>query len=310
MAETSAPSSGQSEAFRMSGSDMALYGLLVCVWSTSWYPLKLQVGVVAPEVSLVWRFILASSLMFLILKVLKKPLWLPLKDHGRLALLGILMFSTNFVLFYYASVHLASGLLPVIFSTTSLINLGLGILLLGQRFDRRVAIGAVLGISGITCVFWPEITGATFNKGAFFSLFLALAGTLSFALGNILSASNQKKGIPVFTATAWCMAYGALWMAIVAVFRGQPFIVEWSADYIGSLLWLTITSSVIALLVYTTLIGRIGAARTGYATVLFPIFALVISTVLEGFEWHLLSFVGVALVLTGNVFVLSRRQSG
>ncbi|MEP1443765.1 MAG: EamA family transporter, partial [Hyphomicrobiales bacterium] len=55
-----------------------------------------------------------------------------------------------------------------------------------------------------------------------------------------------------------------------------------------------------------TLLGRIGAARAGYATVIFPIFALLISTVIEGYQWTALSLVGLVLVLVGNYFVLSR----
>ena len=44
--------------------DFALYGLVVLGWSSSWLPLKWQVGSIAPEVSLVWRFALAGALMF------------------------------------------------------------------------------------------------------------------------------------------------------------------------------------------------------------------------------------------------------
>ncbi|MEM8838581.1 MAG: EamA family transporter, partial [Pseudomonadota bacterium] len=89
---------------------------------------------------------------------------------------------------------------------------------------------------------------------------------------------------PIFTSVAWCMIYGALFMALIATVKGSPFIVDWRLPYISSLIWLTLTSSVLALAVYTTLISRIGAARTGYATVIFPVFALLISTVLEGYH--------------------------
>ena len=73
-----------------------------------------------------------------------------------------------------------------------------------------------------------------------------------------------------------------------------------------SLLWLSIVSSVAAFWAYLTLLGRIGAARAGYATVMFPVFALAISTVFEGYVWTLPALVGLALVLAGNLFVLRR----
>ena len=44
--------------------DILLFALVVYGWSTSWLPLKWQaVPGVAPEVSVMWRFILAGGLM-------------------------------------------------------------------------------------------------------------------------------------------------------------------------------------------------------------------------------------------------------
>ncbi|MEM8796859.1 MAG: DMT family transporter [Pseudomonadota bacterium] len=299
-AATPAPSQ-----FRMSSGDIALYAVLVFAWSASWYPLKLQIGVVDPEVSLVWRFIIAGLVMFALLAATGRPLLVAPRHHPRLALIGILMFSSNFFLFYNAAFYVPSGLLTVIFSTTSIMNLALGMLLLGLKPDLRVGFGALLGVIGIACVFSPELSRLSFGDGALIALLLGLSGTLSFALGNTVSSTLKGHEIPIFTSVAWCMIYGALFMALIATVRGSPFIVDWRLPYIGSLIWLTLTSSVLALAVYTTLISRIGAARTGYATVIFPVFALLISTVLEGYQWHMWSMVGVPLVVLGNYFVLS-----
>ncbi|MEO1066636.1 MAG: DMT family transporter [Pseudomonadota bacterium] len=312
MTDTHLPSTGAKPAdlYRFTSVDFALYAAIVLAWSTSWYPLSLQVGVVAPEVSLVWRFLGAGVLMFGYLLYSGRQIRFALADHVRFAMLGILLFSTNFALFYYASATgLASGLLSVIFSTASIINLILTTLVTGARPEGRVALGAILGLCGIALVFWPEIAGTSFNRSALFGVALGLCGTLSFCLGNILSASNQKRGLSVISANAWCMIYGAIWMAVVALFRGQTFAVEWTGAYLGSLAFLTLSSSILAFAVYLTLIGRIGAARAGYATVIFPIFALLISTVLEGYQWTGLSIAGLVLVVAGNYFVLSRKRA-
>ena len=50
----------------------------------------------------------------------------------------------------------------------------------------------------------------------------------------------------------------------------------------------------------------IGAARAGYSTVMFPVFALLISTAFEGYHWTPAALLGLALVMAGNLFVLSR----
>lgn len=301
----------QSSSFRFTGFDLSLYAAIIFAWSTSWYPLSLQVGVVAPEVSLTWRFAGASLLMFLFLVITKRPIHFSLANHARFALLGVLIFSTNFLMFYYAALQgLASGLLSVIFSTASITSLILSSLLFKQRPDKRVALGGLIGISGIAFVFWPEISGATFNHGALIGFFMGFCGVICFSLGGIWSAKNQAAGLPLVSMNGWGMFYGTLWMGLISILRGQPFIIETTTVYLGSLLWLILFSTLLAFAVYLTLIGRIGAARAGYATVIFPIFALLISTVIEGYQWTTLSLIGLVLVLIGNYFVLSRSKTG
>ena len=48
------------------------------------------------------------------------------------------------------------------------------------------------------------------------------------------------------------------------------------------------------------LIGRIGADKTAYAAVLFPVIALGISTMFEDYQWTLRALFGFALVLLGT----------
>ena len=52
--------------------------------------------------------------------------------------------------------------------------------------------------------------------------------------------------------------------------------------------------------------GRIGADRAAYSSVLFPIVALAISTAFEGYRWTAEGAVGVVLVLAGNLVALTR----
>ncbi len=42
----------------------ALYGLTVLIWGSTWFAIEFQLGVVAPEVSLVYRYGAASLLLF------------------------------------------------------------------------------------------------------------------------------------------------------------------------------------------------------------------------------------------------------
>jgi drug/metabolite transporter (DMT)-like permease len=104
------------------------------------------------------------------------------------------------------------------------------------------------------------------------------------------------------------MGYGAILMFAIALIAGAPFHFEATPTYIGSLIYLALFGSIMAFGAYLTLLGRIGADRAAYASLLFPLVALGISTLFEGYQWSAPALVGVLLVLAGNFLVLSRRR--
>ena len=82
------------------------------------------------------------------------------------------------------------------------------------------------------------------------------------------------------------------------------FTIEYTIRYLGSLVYLTFVSTVLTFSCYLLLIGRIGANRAGYATVVFPVFALILSTGFENYQWSVSSIVGLGLVLIGNLVMI------
>jgi drug/metabolite transporter (DMT)-like permease len=289
-----------------SGGDLALYAGTVFCWGTSWIALKAQVGVVAPEVSILWRFMLAALLMWGWVLARGERVRFSGADHVRFAAAGLCLFSLNFTLFYYGALTIPSGLLAVVFSLASIFNMGLGAVLLRQRIEPRVALGGLVGFTGIGLLFWPEIADAGVGGGALTGLAFCVAGTVSFCLGNMVSTVIQRRGVALVSANTWAMTYGVGYLFLASLLRGHDFIIETTAAYLGGLLWLAGPASVMAFACYLTLLRRIGAARAGYATVLFPIVALAISTAFEGYVWTGLAVAGAALALLGNVIVLTR----
>jgi drug/metabolite transporter (DMT)-like permease len=171
--------------------------------------------------------------------------------------------------------------------------------------EPLVMVGAVLGVAGVALLFGPEVAAVEASRSTLVGLALGLAATIFFCSGNMFSAHYQRDGLPVLAANSWGMLYGSLWFAALALLRGEPFTVEWSARYLLSIAWLAIPSTVVGFAAYITLLGRIGAGRASYSTVLIPVVALAISTLFESYQWTLAAAAGVLLVLIGNVVVLS-----
>ena len=285
----------------MRSSDYLLYAVVIFGWSTSWLPLKWQLGVVSPEISLIWRFTIASALMTIITLVMGYPMKVKLKEHLKFLGLGLCLFSMNFNLFYHGGLYATSGLLAVVFSTASLVNIFLVSIISRTIPKLMMVIAAIMGFVGVGIIYTPQFEA---GPEALTSLLLCLVGTLFFCTGNMISTASQKNGISVMTANSWGMFYGVIILTVISLIRGHEFEIEMTARYIGSLFWLAIFSSVLAFTAYLMLVGRIGSGKAGYATAIFPIGALLISTFYEDYSWSLMSAAGLALVVGGNIVML------
>ena len=165
-----------------------------------------------------------------------------------------------------------------------------------------------MGIVGIGLVFLPEMRSLEIGDGSVKGLLLALTGTLFASVGMITSALNQKSNIPLMQSNAWGMVYGAGFMMLNIILRGIPFDIDTSVDYLGSLLYLALFASVLGFTFFLTLVGRIGAGKASYATVLFPMLGLALSAWLENYQMSLLALVGAGLALAGNALILLDKQ--
>lgn len=288
-------------------SNLQLFVACVAIWGSTWRAIVYQLGRVPPEASVAYRFILAAALLFAYCLARRLPLAFRARDHAWIALLGLAMFSVSYILVYFAEEHVVSGLVAVGYSASPLLGmLGLRVFF-GTPMTARMMAGSVLGIAGITLVFWPEFgrlrgggdtaLGAAYTAGA----------VVVSALGAMIAHRNHDAKYPLWQSMAWGMLYGGLFSLAAAIAAGRTLVFEATAPYVLSLLYLAILGSIIAFGAYLTLLHRVGAARAGYIGVMVPIVALVISAMFEGFRWQALTFLGIAVSVAGNVIVLRRK---
>ena len=284
------------------------YLVTVLIWGSTWLGIKLQLGVVDPMVSVTYRFALASALLLSWCVISKMNMSFTLREHGFMLLQGVLLFGFNYLFFYKAEMYVTSGLAAVLFSTILVMNIVNGALFLGTPIDSKVVLGGTLGLIGIILVFLPEISHFSFDNHGVKGVAWCILATLFASWGNITSARNQKNRLPIIQSNAYGMGYGALIMCTVALISGKTFAVEVSVAYLGSLAYLSIFGSIIAFGCYLSLVGNIGADRAAYSTLLFPLVALAISTVWEGYEWSAASLSGLLFIISGNFFILARKK--
>lgn len=290
----------------MTFSPSFLYLSAVLIWGTTFYAIRFQLGEVPPVVSVMWRFALAAALLFAWIGYRRLPCRFSARQHGWIALQGALLFSVNYVLVYLATVDLTSGLVAVIFAGVVGMNIVNGAVFLGKPVSPAVMLGAALGTAGLALVFWPEVRDAAGDRAIAGAIALALLATYCASLGNILSARNQGERLPVLQTNALGMAYGALTTAVYVGLSGTPMTISLEPAYLLSLLYLSLFGSVLAFGAYLSLVGAVGADRAAYATVMFPLVALGISTAFEGYRWPPEAALGIALAVVGNLLILDK----
>ena len=247
-----------------------LFASTVLLWGTTWIAIAFQIDAapVPVFVSIFHRFALAALVMMAGLALMGR---LRRPRVWRFVFAQALcLFCCNFIALYTATTLIPSGLVSVIFSLASLFNAVNARIFFGDRITPRTLVAAALGACGLLLLFWHDLTvdfDISVLKGISFGAIALLA--IIYATGNTL--------VPPSSSTYWLAA------GYLAVF-----------------------GSVAGFTAYLMLVARIGSAKAGYATVLFPVIALAASSLFEGYQWTPEAIAGLALTGLGNLVMFTK----
>jgi drug/metabolite transporter (DMT)-like permease len=284
--------------------NLPLYLSASLIWGSTWLAIKLQLTQVPPILSVAYRFCLAALILLAYCWLTRKRLKFSMRDHSFMMLQGFTLFGLSYCGSYLATVYMTSGLVAVVFSIILMLNIINLRIFMRQPVAWRAFYGGILGLTGICIVFWHDLTALSATRGLI-GLLIALAGAYMASVGNVVGTRNARQGVPVTQANAYGMAYGGLLTLFIHFSVGGTLTMNWSVGYLGPMLYLTLFGSIVAFGCYMLLIGRVGAEYAAYVTLLMPIIALVLSTIFEGYEWTASASGGVALVLAGNLIILT-----
>jgi drug/metabolite transporter (DMT)-like permease len=292
----------------ISGNNLFLYTLTVLIWGSTWLFINFQLGKVPAEVSVVYRYAIASLVLFTWCWARGISLHFKLRSHFLFMLLGTLLFGINYIGSYNAQKFIPSALNAVVFSIMMWMNIVNTRLFFGTRIEPGVWQGALLGMTGIVVLFWPSLASLGAGGAMLTGVGLSLTGALAASLGNMVSLRAQRDSLPIIQSNAWGMLYGTIFTAVYAWNMDLVFIFDWSFAYVGSLLYLAIFGSVIAFGCYLKLVGTIGPHKAVYSVIMFPVVAIFLSVMFEGLEINIELIAGVVLVLAGNLLILGGRR--
>ena len=283
------------------------FAIFTAIWGSTWIVIRDQLGVVPPQWSVTYRFVIAAAAMALI--AAGRGDSLRLGRHGLVvaAFLGLTQFSINFNAVYLAERHITSGVVATVFALLMIPSSLLGWAFLGHRPTKRFVWSSLVAVAGIVLLFVHELREHAAGAGQIVAgIGLTLFGMLGASIANVVQARPEVRRFPLLGLLAWSMAAGAVIDGLFALAAAGPPVFDPRPGYWAGLLYLAIPASVLTFSLYYPVVRKIGPAKAAYSSVLVPIIAMGFSTWLEDYRWTVLTIAGAALALGGMLGALSR----
>jgi len=189
--------------------------VFTAIWGSTWIVIRGQLGIVPPQWSVTYRFVIAAFAMGAIALAKGEGLRLPRSGVLVALVLGFTQFCVNFNAVYLAERHITSGVVATVFALLLIPSSLLGWAFLGHKPTSRFFWGSLIAVAGIGLLFAHELGAhAASARQVIAGIGLTFVGMLGAAIANVLQARPEVRRFPLFTMLAWAMACGALITAV------------------------------------------------------------------------------------------------
>jgi drug/metabolite transporter (DMT)-like permease len=268
--------------------------VVILVWGGNYVVTKLAVETVPPAAFVVWRFLL-TALVTAPWMVRNRPR--RLAEWGKLLVLGVVGVAVYQYAFNVALKETLAANVSVLFSLAPLLTVVADGLLGGQGLNRRVWLGAGVGMVGVAVLvggsFQGRVTGEIWALGA--SVLWALFTVLTDRLHPAVRGLGQ---------TGWMGLVGSLallpWTGLYPIWRAGSSMV-WVLGYVVVLV------TVVGLSLWQRLVADLGSSRTSFLLYVIPVVSSLLAWAVLGETptWRLVAgalfvFVGVYLAERGR----------
>jgi len=280
-----------------------VYLLLCLIWGSTWIAIKIGLSDAPPLWAASFRFAIAISIMYAIMRIRRLSLPTNLGRVFRLAYPGLFIYGASYMLIYLAEVHIDSALTSILFASFPLFIAVLSLWMLkAEPLSVPGWFGIGLGICGMIVI---ALDSFRTSDELFVGVSLALAASLAAAYG-ILLHKKVAVGENMITVAGLQMVFGAIPILLVAIVFEDLASFNLTAKAAGSVAYLAVFGTVIAFLGYYWLLNRIRVVAVSLIGFVTPLIAIFIGVGLFGERLSLETIWGTGLILSGIVLILRK----
>ena len=273
------------------------YVLICLIWGSTWLAIRASLESLTPFISGGSRFLLASFLIMILMKVRGVSLQKDKESIRLYLLMGFLSFVIPFGLVYWAEQFVPSGLASVLFGVYPFfVAIFSYFRMPDESIGKLKIIGMTLGFTGIVAIFSDSFSTDLSN------LFLGMvAVALSGAMQAWIAVTLKKSGkhlnplsmnfIPMLIAGVVGLVFGFLTEDLSYIKINQTAIV--------SVLYLAFFGSLITFTIFYWLMKKINVVMLSFTAFITPIIALILGWIFYHEVLTTQHLIGSILVLVG-----------
>jgi drug/metabolite transporter (DMT)-like permease len=280
---------------------IVLFGLLCLIWGSTWLVIKIGYGGLGPFSVAALRFAIASIILAAIVPMVGARWPRGRSEWTLVVVVGLLLFGGDYGLIYWAEQYIDSGLTAILFGTFPLVTmLAAHVYVPGEQFTGRKAAGGVIAFAGVCALFGDRLT---VNAASAAPMAAVIGAVVCAAISNV-ATKRHGGSLHAAALNATTTMVGAVALAGMALVTGEGLHLPPDARSWAAVAYLAIVGSVVAFLIYFSLLKTWDATTVSFFAVFTPAIAIVLGTVFLGEHLSLWSVAGSALILGGVAITL------
>ena len=277
------------------------------IWGSTYLLNKIAVGQLEPFMLAGVRFLSASFLMFLLVKILNKSLKVTLVQLKNAAIAGFLFLAIGNGVVVWALSYVDSGLAALTIASQPLIVLLLLWIIENKRIKLFSWVGVFVGLLGMyLLISQNQITSSPESlKGMLMIIGCVITwGYASIFVGKAELPKNY------LVNSAYQMFFGSLWLILMSMIKQEHWISpeEWEINVKWSMLGLIIFGSIVAFTSFNYLLRTVSPEKVATSTYINPIVAMILGYLVLKETISTQSVVAAVVLLTGVYFINMKRD--
>ncbi len=266
-------------------------------WSFSFIWTRVAILSFPPMTLITLRLILASVLLFGVLKLTKRFQLIQRKDLTLFLLLALFEPFLYYVGETFGLTMLESTPAAVIISTIPLFAPVFAFIFLRERIGWTTILGIVISLIGVFFVIYDQGSGFSANPTGVALMFLAVFSAICYATILKKIPGNYSSMSIIFYQSLLGLIYFIPTFFLTDFFTIQS--IKVSNQSLLALFLLAIFASVIAFILFAGAVRQVGVTRTNVFVNLIPVFTAILSWLILGELLTTWKWIGIAVVVFG-----------